>query len=90
MASSDNSGWRPELGHLSLGWQIVLLTVCIFLGHKLTNSCGPPLAEALGIEYEHGQQTAFEVFFAAVVALAGILAYRTVRSILLRRSGGKH
>ena len=53
MASSDKSGCSR--GHLSLGWQVVLLTVCIF-SHKLTNSYGPSLAEALGFEYEHGQR----------------------------------
>jgi hypothetical protein len=90
MTRSNNSVQTRELGQLGLGWQIVLLTVCIFVGHKLTNSFGPSLAESLGIEFEYGQQTAFEVFFAAVVAIIGILAYRAVRFILSNRTGEEH
>jgi len=56
--------------------------VCIYFGHKLTNAYGPWLADALGVEYEHGQRTAIEVFFAAAAAIIGIVVYRATRSIL--------
>ena len=89
MTENERSDWRRELGQLSLGWQFVLFLVCICFGHKLTDAYGPWVANVLGVEYESGQRTAIEIFFAAVVAVVGIIVYRAMRSVLSRHKNEK-
>ena len=65
---------------LSLLWQVVLLVVCIWIGNMLTNVYGDQLADALNIEFFFGR-TMIVVFFAACVAIVGVLVYRGVRAL---------
>ena len=61
-----------------LGWQVVLLLVCLGVGRKLTAVYGTRLAGVLHADFEVAR-TAIVIFFAAVVAIVGILAYRGVQ-----------
>ena len=75
-----------EQHRLSLGWQVVLLLVCVYLGSKLTAVYGTRLADALGIDFFFGR-TMIDIVFAAIVAILGVLAYRGVDQI--KRVGRK-
>ena len=85
MPEREKPTWRRELGQLSLSCQLVLFVVCVYVGHKLTVASGPWVANVLGVEYESGQQTMIGLFFVTVVAMAGIIGYRAIRSVWARR-----
>ncbi len=63
---------------ISLGWQIVPLLVCLWIGVRLTNAYGSSLADCLGAEFLFARPL-IVVFFAAVTAIASVLAYRAAR-----------
>jgi len=66
----------------------MLFVVCVYVGHKLAVAAGPWLANAIGVEYESGQRTMFGLFFTAVVAIVGVIAYRVIGFVLWRRHLG--
>ncbi len=79
MTESKRPGWKRELQQVGLGRQILFFAVCLYLGHKLTALLGPQVAALMRIEYEDAQREAIELAIVCVVAIVGVLIWRSLR-----------